>query len=191
MDNVQLKVVNRDECLRLFGGLIFSLLCSNACIAHALHLSSFGLVHNLKFHNFMEVAVDGKIGNFVSHTLSETRITHPHTIRRNIQLLRTLYDGLRVETVDSFRAVGSVVINHVSVAFFPSQKTRGLRGFGSADLREKFRDGVRKVVVKLGNLKACLLGLRKRTINLCSHNVQKYNYIGLVTPLHYYPTRLN
>lgn len=81
--------------------------------------------------------------------------------------------------------------DHVSVALFPSQKTRGLSGLGGGVLREKFGDGVRKVVVKLGNLKACLLGLRKRTINLCGHIVQKYNYIGLVTHLHYYPNSLS
>lgn len=74
--------------------------------------------------------------------------------------------------------------HHVSVALFPSQKTRRLCGFGGGVVREKFGDGVRKVVVKLGNLKACLLGLRKRTINLSGHIVQKYNYIGLVTHLH-------
>lgn len=84
MDNVQFKVVDRDECLQLLSGLIFCLFGPDACIAYAFHLPSFSLVHYLKFHDLMEVTVDGKIGNFVSHTLSETRITHPHTIRRDV-----------------------------------------------------------------------------------------------------------
>lgn len=170
--------------MRLFRGLFLDFLGPHASIPQALHLPAFSLVHYLKFHDLMEVAVDGQIGNFMRYTLSETRITHPHAIRRNVKLLSALNDGLRVQTADSFCTVGRVMNHHVSVALFPSQKTRRLCCFGGGVFREKFGDGVRKVVVELGNLKACLLGLRKRTINLSRHIVQKYNYIGLVTPLH-------
>ena len=96
MDDVQFEVIDWDETLRLFSGFFFGFLGPHACIAQALHLPPFCFVHYLEFHDLMEVAVDGQIGNFVRHTLSETRITHPHTIRRNVQLLRALDDGLGV-----------------------------------------------------------------------------------------------
>lgn len=173
MDDIQLKVVDGDELLGLFRSLLFNLFGPHASIPHALDLPALGPIDYLKFYNLVEVAVDGQIGNFMRYTLSETRITHPHTIRRNVKFLRALDYRLSVQTADPFCTVGRVMNDQVSVALFPSQKTRGLCGFGGGVVREKFGDGVRKVVVKLGNLKACLLGLRKRTINLSRHIVQK------------------
>jgi hypothetical protein len=102
----------------------------------------------VEFDDFVETAVDGKIGHFVFLALSERRGIDPDALRGYVELDGTLQDGLSVKAAHAFCVVLCEIEVHVARAFLAPQDGGG----GVFWVLKEFGDGGGKVVMKFSNL---------------------------------------
>jgi hypothetical protein len=114
----------------------------------------------MKFQYFIEMAIDGEIGNFVGFTLFENMFAHPDALSCNIQLFGTLKDGLSIKAAHSLGSMSCIMVSHISMPSLLLENFGSSQALRRESLRKKFGDSVKGVILKLGNMEVGLLRLR-------------------------------